>query len=427
MYSLGLKLNGYFGKYDHSLGAAIEAELLDLNSHFIHLKEMVRADSEQETSLQKLSSVAEDLQSKVHEIMKVPHSDPHRYQLETTKLGEVILADVSTSVNLASQFIELEKNSIQAAEIAKVRALYLAKNVLMLGLGTNIAIALWLVLIFNHRTNERLKVLVENTLRLSRKETLNPPLTGRDELAAIDTSFHDMANSLLQLEQLKQQFVAMVSHDLRTPLTSLQMLLSLFAQGYYDASPVIQERSLAAEFDIKRLVSMINDLIDIDKFESGSIKLNLGPTAMSDVFAAAVNSVTTFANESGIKFQIEPTDLKVLADQSRLIQVVVNLLSNAIKFSPRDSLVRISACEDATQQVMVRIEDRGRGIPPELLSSVFDRFVQVNASDAEEKGGSGLGLAICKQIIEAHGGTIGIESKPDEGSCFWFKIPAISD
>jgi signal transduction histidine kinase len=129
------------------------------------------------------------------------------------------------------------------------------------------------------------------------------------------------------------------------------------------------------------------------------------------------------AEAQGVAVALEVTDVQMVGDENRIVQVVVNLLSNAVKFSPRGAAITVCA-QEAAGFVEVSVRDRGRGIPRSYQRSIFERFQQVEASDSRKNGGTGLGLAICKTIVEQHGGTIGVESEVGRGSTFWFRVPA---
>jgi PAS domain S-box-containing protein len=227
-----------------------------------------------------------------------------------------------------------------------------------------------------------------------------------------------------EIERMKQEFVAMVSHDLRTPLTSIQGFLTLLQTGMYGPLNENGEENLAtADANITRLIGLINDLLDIEKMESGKLKMEIGDCPLSEVFERSVGGVIGFADSQKVHLVAEPTNLMAFADRDRLVQVLINLISNAIKFSPKDSTIRIEAAK-IDDFVEVRVIDKGRGVPEEYRETIFERFQQVRTTDATQKGGSGLGLAICKAIVEeGHGGTIGVESKEGEGSTFWFRVP----
>lgn len=226
-----------------------------------------------------------------------------------------------------------------------------------------------------------------------------------------------------EVERLKKEFVSTVSHELRTPLTSIRGSLTLLSVGAMGALPDQAKKVVSiAERNTIRLIGLINDILDIEKLEAGKLDMVFENTGMKDILERSEQSVNTFAANNGVKLEMLPSDAEVYADGDRIVQVLVNLLSNAIKFSPQGQTVTV-VVEDAAGFVQVRVIDRGRGIPEKFKKLLFQRFQQVEASDAKKKGGTGLGLAICKGIIEQHGGQIGVESEEGKGSTFWFRIP----
>jgi PAS domain S-box-containing protein len=226
-----------------------------------------------------------------------------------------------------------------------------------------------------------------------------------------------------QIARLKQEFVNMISHDLKTPLTSIVGNLALVAA---DAFGPLSERGKyivdTSEKQAIRLINMINDLLLLEKIEAGGFELQFAPTDLSDIFDQAIEAVAPTARENGVVIEPAKTDAHVRADGMRLLQVIINLLSNAIKFSPPQGVVKLSV-EETPDWLEVKVADQGRGIPSQYRAAIFDKFKQVELSDSREKGGTGLGLPICKLIVEKHGGTIGVESEEGKGSTFWFRIP----
>ncbi len=228
-----------------------------------------------------------------------------------------------------------------------------------------------------------------------------------------------------EIERLKQEFVSMVSHDLRTPLTAVQNFLELLSSGIYEVSEPARTKLPALERSVDRLIALVRDLLDLDRLEVGKLQLKLSEVGLDDVIQRSVESVDAVAGQRKIKIEA-PEDVAVtlLADRDRLVQVLVNLLSNAIKFSPEKETITVAVDQD-TEKVTLRVVDRGRGVPPEHREAIFERFKQVAASDSHEKGGIGLGLPICKAIVQEHGGQIGVESDNGRGSCFWFSLPIL--
>ena len=228
-----------------------------------------------------------------------------------------------------------------------------------------------------------------------------------------------------EVERLKKEFLSTVSHELRTPLTSLRGSLGLLAGGALgDLSDEAREVVEIAERNCTRLIGLVNDILDLERLEAGRLELRIEEAPLAAILQRSVESVMGMADTHGVKLEARPTKARVRGDADRLVQVVINLVSNAVKFSPRDSAVTVSARTEGPW-VEVRVADRGRGIPAALRDAIFERFKQVEASDARQKGGTGLGLAICKAIVEQHGGQIGVESEEGQGSTFWFRVPAV--
>jgi PAS domain S-box-containing protein len=233
-----------------------------------------------------------------------------------------------------------------------------------------------------------------------------------------------------ELERLKRDFVAMVSHDLRTPLTSIAGFLSLLRSGKYnELSKPGMESLKSADASVGRLMSMVNDLLDIERVESGRLDLNLGPLTVEGLMESVFGMLEPIAREKNIELSALPNqELEFVGDADRLNQVLVNLVANAIKFSEPDSKIVVAASE-TSDHVRVEVRDAGRGVPDHLKQTVFERFKQVDAGDAAKRRGTGLGLAISKAIIERHGGAIGVEDNRSEnpdakkGSVFWFTLP----
>jgi signal transduction histidine kinase len=214
----------------------------------------------------------------------------------------------------------------------------------------------------------------------------------------------------------------MVSHDLRTPLNSVLNLLTLMSVEAYGAVNETGHKRLdAAEKDIGRLISLINELLDLEKLESGEIALELKNCSAESLMEQAEQSVYGFAQQNSVTVKRNFCDLNVTVDQNRFVQVLINLLSNAIKFSEPDSEVRMRA-ERGSNYTVFEVSDSGCGISPEVQSTIFERFKQAQGANKKHSG-TGLGLTICKNIAEQHGGSIGVDSELGVGSTFWVKIP----
>ena len=232
---------------------------------------------------------------------------------------------------------------------------------------------------------------------------------------------HDISQRK-QLERMKQEFVAIVSHDLRSPLTSINMRLGTLAGGMHGDLPADALRIISTiEGSVVRLIRLINDLLDVEKLESGAWDMRFEEKSLLQTMEDATESVVAMAEKKHIEIVLPANDMKVKADHERLTQVMTNIMSNAIKFSPEKSKVTVThEAHDGTLEV--RISDQGPGILEEERALIFDRFRQ-SKRDSDKKTGSGLGLAICAAIIKEHAGAIGVDSNNGQGSTFWFRIP----
>jgi len=236
---------------------------------------------------------------------------------------------------------------------------------------------------------------------------------------------HDVTKER-QMERMKREFVAMISHDLRSPLMSVQVFLQLLSSDHFGEMPEqVNKRSKMSASDMSRLINLINNLLDIDRLEEGQMKIFRENVEVQKLIERSRESVDSLAERAKITLEMCDNDDEILVDEGLIIQVLVNLLSNAVKFSSANTSVLIDYSRDGDFGRFA-VVDHGRGIPANKLGIVFDRFQQVDElEDARKKKGSGLGLTICKRIVEAHGGTIGVDSVEGEGSTFWFRIPVV--
>ncbi len=228
-------------------------------------------------------------------------------------------------------------------------------------------------------------------------------------------------------EQAKDEFLSTVGHELRTPLTSIRGSLGLLQGGVLGALPVDAAGMVdVAVLNADRLTRLIDDILDIERMAAGRLALEPAAVEARRLVDDAIQVVQSTADAAGVTLRSEVPRGLVGADPDRIVQVLVNLLGNAVKFSPRGSAVTVLVAfgRDA---VLFTVRDAGRGIPEDRLESIFERFRQVDASDAREKGGVGLGLPIARGIVEQHGGRIWAESRPGAGSALRFTLPAAAD
>lgn len=226
------------------------------------------------------------------------------------------------------------------------------------------------------------------------------------------------------LEGMKDEFISIVSHELRTPLTSIHGALSLMATGKLGSLVPKGERLLQiAATNTERLVRLVNDILDLDRMEAGSLSMEKKPCDAAELIRYAAETMRSMAEQAQVHLVAQPLPVTIQADPDRVIQTLTNLLSNAIKFSPTGSTVHLGVKQRHAHQVIFWVQDQGRGIPAANLETIFHRFKQVDSSDSREKGGTGLGLAICRSIVRQHGGRIWVESEVGKGSTFFFTLP----
>ncbi len=225
------------------------------------------------------------------------------------------------------------------------------------------------------------------------------------------------------IETMKNEFISIVSHELRTPLTSIRGSLGLLATGILNNQPQRVKRLIEiASIDTERLVRLVNDILDLERLESGKIILVKESCDVDTLMRQSIEVMRSLAEQENIILSIYPVSAQVWAAPDSIIQVLANLVGNAIKFSPAHSAITIFA-ERKDDWVLFQVKDQGRGIPSDKLEKIFGRFQQVDASDSRSKGGTGLGLAICQSIVEQHGGRIWVESVLGSGSIFYFTLP----
>jgi PAS domain S-box-containing protein len=230
-------------------------------------------------------------------------------------------------------------------------------------------------------------------------------------------------------ERMRSEFTSTLSHELRTPLTSILGSLQLLRSGALGDVPKDQDEIVEiAERNGQRLLDLINEVLDIEKIESGRLTIVPEMVAIDDVAREALRLNQGFADRFMVRLQLDgvPPQVNVRADRKRLMQVLTNLLSNAAKFSPPKGSVDI-AVTVAGGKVRVSVGDRGPGIPVAFRSRIFGRFAQADSADSRIKGGTGLGLAICKRLVEMMEGSVGFEDRPGGGTSFYFELPVAAE
>jgi len=245
----------------------------------------------------------------------------------------------------------------------------------------------------------------------------------RDEVGELARAFNAMSDALARNEELRRNLMADIAHELRTPLSVIQGNLEAILDGVYEPTP---ENIAVTHQESLLLARLVNDLRELALIEAGQLQLDLEPTDLEVVARLVEEAFRPRAREKEVRVILDfvPGLPKVSADAQRMRQVIANLVSNALRFTPPGGEIRLVGRAEHGE-VTMRVEDTGAGIPPDDLPHIFDRFYRGDRSRSRHAGGSGLGLAIAKQLVEAHGGTIEVESEVERGTTFIISLPSV--
>jgi signal transduction histidine kinase len=257
------------------------------------------------------------------------------------------------------------------------------------------------------------------------------PVQGRDEVSALAVTFNQMAEQLQtadqkqrELEGLRRDLIAWVSHDLQTPLTSMRAILEALSDGIVDDPETVKRYLNTAQRDVRSLSALIDDLFQMAQLDAGGFPLHRAPASLGDLVSDTLESFTELAKQQGITLegQVESDVDPVFMDTQAIGRVLNNLISNALRHTPPEGRVSVWVRRTGLR-VEVTVSDTGEGIRAEDTPHIFERFYRGEKSRNRETGGAGLGLAIARGIVRAHGGDIRVESKVGKGTQFTFHIP----
>jgi signal transduction histidine kinase len=407
-----MRSSTFLKKYDES-----EAQIMPIAQN---LEKLTQPNTPQRRHVEKLRQQAERILSLTNAWRKqtgvVLLQDPHAFKEDVDHAYREFMLEIKA-------LTDCEQANLLSQPFAEQQARERVEQVLWAGVIFNVAVTLAMAVYFSRSISNRLDVLSQNARLLSNRKPLHKLIGGEDEVADLDRVFHEMADALVKAERRKQDFVSMISHDLRTPLCSLQTTLALLARGVYgQINEKGHDRVIDAERESDRLIGLISELLDIDKIEAGKLELNPRQIDLTQTIRRAINAVESIAEKRAMKINFHAEPSTITADDDRLMQVMVNLLSNAIKYSAEGTEVNVEVFEEPGK-VKVVVEDHGRGIPPDVQGKIFEPFEQVGVSE-DGTPSTGLGLAIARAVITAHGGAIGVQSEVSVGSKFWFTLPS---
>ena len=237
---------------------------------------------------------------------------------------------------------------------------------------------------------------------------------------------HDVSEER-RLDKMREAFLRLIAADFSKPLSHIAGLVDKLAAGAFGALPEMATKKIVgATGTLSRMVTMVDELLQLETVKSSSLNLNRKPTEVRSVLQETIKDTEAAAEKKQIKLEIDcPENLKFNVDFDRIVRVLMNFVSNAIKFSPEASTVKLAA-ESKGDSIVLSVIDQGRGIPKEALNSLFQAFKQVSSADGKRGKGTGLGLVVCKRIVEEHGGQVGVESEENKGSRFFLTIPTIA-
>ncbi len=511
-----------------------EQARLGVPKQLTDLRQIFSANPPQMVKVEKLDALCTKLLSRLN-ALSPSNSTPAILQYPELK-------NLTNEIPHLRRAILEDERSIQSVDPkALPEARESIKSQIAFGVALNIVSALILILLFTKAIANRLLVISENSIRLTRRETLLKPLSGTDEISTLDKTLHSVANTLQEmsrreraiidnavdvicsideqgrfteispasqtqwgmkpselvgthyldiidesdrnttdekmiaaranggvisyenkvrsrrstldmfwscswsneeraffctahdiserkrLDLIKQQFVAMVGHDLRSPLAALHVYFESLDSGIYgEPSEKLARFTPIALRNTERLIALVNDLLDIEKLESGTFQIEYANTSIDTVLLDSIETLKNLAKQTDVKITFVESREVISADSERLTQVFINLLSNAIKYSPAGGMIDIGT-KNYGDELEISVQDQGRGIPEEFRTIIFERFKQIELSDNKRGKGTGLGLAICKAIVEQHKGSIGVESAASGiGSRFWVRLPVQS-
>ena len=257
-------------------------------------------------------------------------------------------------------------------------------------------------------------------------------VSGNDEIAELATAFNRMAAQLQEadarqkeLETLRRDLIGWVSHDLRTPLTSMQVLIEALADRVVYEPETVDRYLRTIQTDIRSLSTLIDDLLELAQLDAGELRFAVGPHSLGDLISDTLESMRPLAEHEGVALsgKVNPGVDPVIMAPEKVSRVLTNLINNALRHTHAGGNVMVEARRESdSDSVVVDVRDTGEGIPPDDLPHIFERFYRGEKSRSRSTGGAGLGLAITKGIVEAHGGRLWVQSEVGKGSTFSFSL-----
>lgn len=326
-----------------------------------------------------------------------------------------------------SGIYEMAANSAREIDTDKTSEMR-AKTIFLIKCAVALSALIGIIgaLTYSRHLIKRLEVVVQNAGKLGARKPLSKAIGGNDEISDLDRAMHQAADTIAHLERAREEIIGMVSHDIRSPITTIKCTseaLDIKLEESLDE----RDKQLLKTIDnnCDRILRISRDLLDMQKLDAGMLTIQSEKMNLKVCVEAAIESVQGLLGNRQLTIETKLQDLDAFGEEGRIEQVVTNFLSNAIKHSPRKSAIQVELYRASDVKfAYISVTDKGPGIPPDMQSIIFERFQQLD--DEQASRGTGLGLAICKALIELHGGKIGVENVEPHGSKFWIKLPIIS-
>ncbi len=410
------------------------------------LKEQAQGDDTRTLILTSKGKVLADTEDRlVGKVLQLTANEKRRETRLSYLSGQLVTPDGESIIYVALPTALLRGSNgegqrlMVAVAMARPRAVtFLGDLVVQLLLAGLVAfvVSIFLAYLIAHsiaKPLQRITLATEEIARGDYDQQLN--ITSPDEIRRLAASFNVMAQEVKASRQAQRDFVANVSHELKTPLTSIQGFSQAILDGTANDSEAQRHAAQIINDEAKRMTRLVNELLDLAKLDAGQIVMAQEAVDMSQLLRRCVEKLTPQARQSGVELRLDLEALPPLSgDNDRLAQVFTNLIDNALKHTPQGGRVTVAAKmvtppparkgEKAAPRVEVSVADTGSGIPPEDLPRIFERFYQVDKSRRRDGKGTGLGLAIAKEIVQAHGGQIKAESVMGVGTKFTVALPA---
>ncbi len=413
-------MKGYYSFFGGATPSLEDRKARLITNHNV-VKNLVAHDPEQTKNLENVWAYTNQsmvLGNQLRPVVSKNLSGREKMAAMTNNLD--IIAKAAGLVDLMApefrKFREPEFLNSPAAGPEVEKSTTLVDRIVLGSLAASTLVAVLLFTFFIRSINRGVKIVVENTERFKQGKELEPRSTRSDELAQVDAAFHDMAEEIKEAQRAKQAIVSMISHDLRSPLTSVLGYFSSLSSGIFgDASSETISGAEKYERAVERLIRLINDLLDLDKIEAGKFELRPKALSVEQIIEQAITAVMPSATEKGVTIHGADSTAEIYADPDRIVRAVANVLSTAVRLSPSGLYVETTVGQH-DGETEIRVISSGASISEEQLGSLFDRYQQ---SEADLR----LELPLSKEIVRLHGGSIGAISEQQQGLTFWLRLP----